>query len=133
MTSVLVVDTDEDALKAAGEMLDRAGISTALASTGLHALSLIRRLPVDVPERRDHPSPIAAGPGGRNSALNRASFRLHQLVAGGEIDRSECEDRLIAACRSNGLVADDGLPSVVATLRSGARAGLRHPRSRGVA
>jgi hypothetical protein len=75
----------------------------------------------------------AAGPGGRNSALNRASFRLHQLVAGGEIDRSECEDRLIAACRSNGLVADDGLPSVVATLRSGARAGLRHPRSRGVA
>jgi len=48
MTSVLVVDTDEDALKAAGEMLDRAGISTALASTGLHALSLIRRLPVDV-------------------------------------------------------------------------------------
>jgi two-component system, response regulator YesN len=48
MTSVLVVDSDEDALKAAGEMLDHAGISTALASTGLHALSLIRRLPVDV-------------------------------------------------------------------------------------
>lgn len=48
MTSVLVVDTDEDALKAAGKMLEHAGISTALASTGLHALSLIRRLPVDV-------------------------------------------------------------------------------------
>jgi len=72
----------------------------------------------------------AAGPGGRNEALNRASFRLHQLVAGGEIDRHDCEDRLIAACRSNGLVEDDGLPSVVATIRSGARAGLRHPRSR---
>jgi hypothetical protein len=70
------------------------------------------------------------GPGARNHALNRASFRLHQLVAGGELDQRHAVDRLIEACHRNGLVKDDGLQSVVATIRSGARAGLQYPRSR---
>ena len=70
------------------------------------------------------------GPGGRNHALNRASFRLHQLVAGGELDHRDVVERLIEACHRNGLVKDDGLPSVIATIRSGSRAGLQHPRTR---
>jgi hypothetical protein len=73
----------------------------------------------------------AVGPGARNHALNRAAFRLFQLVAGGELDRNVIGGRLIQACHRNGLVQDDGLPSVLATARSGARAGLRHPRTRG--
>jgi hypothetical protein len=73
----------------------------------------------------------AVAPGGRNHALNRAAFCLFQLVAGGELDRHTVGERLIEACHRNGLVADDGLPSVLATARSGARAGLQHPRSRG--
>ena len=73
----------------------------------------------------------AVGPGARNHALNKAAFRLFQLVAGGELDRHIIGDRLIEACQRNGLVADDGLPSALATARSGARAGLRHPRSKG--
>jgi hypothetical protein len=37
---------------------------------------------------------------------------------------------LIDASTANGLVADDGLPSVMATIESGRRAGLQYPRSR---
>jgi len=48
MLSVLVVDADDDALKAIGEILHGAGISASLASTGLHALTLFRRVLVDV-------------------------------------------------------------------------------------
>jgi hypothetical protein len=74
---------------------------------------------------------INTPPGGRNAALNRASFSLHQLVAGGELDAGVVRHRLIDASTANGLVADDGLPSVTATIESGRRAGLAHPRSRG--
>jgi Bifunctional DNA primase/polymerase, N-terminal len=69
-------------------------------------------------------------PGTRNDALNKAAFALFQLVAGGELDGGVVEDRLIHACHVNGLVKDDGLPSVIATIASGKRAGLQYPRSR---
>ncbi len=81
---------------------------------------------------RSRCSPRTA-PGGRNHALNRAAFALFQLVAGGELDRDEVIEHLIDACHRNGLVKDDGLPSVVATIRSGESAGMQHPRSRGAA
>jgi Bifunctional DNA primase/polymerase, N-terminal len=68
--------------------------------------------------------------GSRNHALNRASFALHQLVAGGELDASDVEQRLIEAATANGLLAEDGPRQVMATIRSGARAGLKLPRSR---
>jgi hypothetical protein len=72
----------------------------------------------------------STAPGARNAALNRASFSLHQLVGGGELDARVVRHRLIDASTANGLVADDGLPSVLATIRSGMRAGLQYPRSR---
>jgi len=70
--------------------------------------------------------------GGRNDALNRASFSLHQLVAGGELDPAEVRARLLAAAAANGLMTDpeDGPRSVAKTIASGARAGLQHPRNR---
>jgi Bifunctional DNA primase/polymerase, N-terminal len=67
---------------------------------------------------------------GRNHALNKASFRLHQLVAGGELDGGDVEQRLIEAATANGLVQEDGLRQVLKTIRSGARAGMKFPRSR---
>jgi putative DNA primase/helicase len=73
---------------------------------------------------------ISAAPGGRNAALNSASFNLHQLVGGGELDGGEVERRLVEASTINGLVADDGMPSIIATIKSGRRAGLQYPRSR---
>lgn len=72
-------------------------------------------------------------PGGRNHALNRAAFSLFQLVAGGELDQHEVTERLIDACHRNGLVKDDGLRTVIATIRSGSNAGIQHPRDRGAA
>jgi Bifunctional DNA primase/polymerase, N-terminal len=68
--------------------------------------------------------------GGRNNQLNRASFCLHQLVAGGELDAADVERDLLTAAQANGLLADDGQRQVLATIRSGARAGLQHPRGR---
>ena len=74
---------------------------------------------------------LAATPvGGRNHALNRCAFRLYQLVAGGELNGDQVSERLIEASHHNGLVKDDGLRTVLATIQSGARAGLNHPRSR---
>lgn len=70
--------------------------------------------------------------GSRNAALNYATFRLYQLVAGGELDGAEVERELIAAAHANGLMTDpeDGPRSVMATIRSGANAGMRYPRDR---
>jgi hypothetical protein len=67
---------------------------------------------------------------GRNNQLNRAAFSLGQLIAGGELDHGEVERRLVEAATENGLVADDGMRSVLATIRSGAGAGMVHPRTR---
>jgi hypothetical protein len=72
----------------------------------------------------------AIASGGRNNALNCASFRLHQLVAGGELPDSGIADRLIEACEKNGLIDDDGKESVEKTIASGRAAGLQSPRSR---
>ena len=69
-------------------------------------------------------------PGCRNHALNRASFSLHQLVGGGELDGGEVLQQLIAAATANGLVEDDGIKAVQATIESGRRAGLQQPRRR---
>jgi hypothetical protein len=76
---------------------------------------------------------LAQAPSGcRNHALNAAAFSLFQLVAGGELAHDEVVHRLIEACHANGLMADpgDGPRKVMGTIRSGARAGLQHPRSR---
>ena len=76
---------------------------------------------------------LASTPNGqRNQALNRASFCLHQLVAGGELNGAEVRARLIDAATRNGLMADpkDGPFVVLRTIASGRRAGMQHPRTR---
>ena len=70
-------------------------------------------------------------PGSRNHALNRAAFSLFQLVAGGELDGEVVDDTCSTPAIATGCRVDDGLRPVMATIRSGARAGLQHPRSRG--
>src|SRR5262249_3933176 len=73
---------------------------------------------------------VLASSGSRNHALNRAAFCLHQLVAGEELHADVVQQRLIGAAEANGLVAENGLRAVQATINSGATAGLRHPRDR---
>jgi putative DNA primase/helicase len=116
----------------------------ALARTRPKAIS--ERALESIPRPHNHRPPGAYGaaalkneidalagtaPGSRNHALNRASFSLFQLVAGGELDGTEVERRLYEAAEANGLVREDGARQVRATIRSGASAGLQRPRSRG--
>ncbi len=72
----------------------------------------------------------AASSGHRNSELNRASFCLHQLVAGQELHAEDVMHGLLGAGHENGLVAEDGLRKVQATIESGGNAELRFPRDR---
>lgn len=67
------------------------------------------------------------GEGGRNNTLNGIAFRMGRLVGAGWIGQAEVEGALISACRANGLVKDDGLPSVRKTMTSGLAAGIADP------
>ena len=73
---------------------------------------------------------VAALAGTRNDTLNRAAFNLFQIVAGGYLDEQEVCNRLFNAADACGLVADDGTPQVVGTIKSAAFAGVKHPRHR---
>lgn len=68
---------------------------------------------------------VAAAPAGkRNDTLNTAAFRLAGLVAGGQLDAAQVQDRLYHAARAAGLLDDE----IVATLDSGLNAGMQNPR-----
>jgi hypothetical protein len=74
---------------------------------------------------------LEATPAGqRNDALNRAAFRLFQLVSGGELNGEHVVEHLVGSCHRNGLIADDGERAVRAAIRSAANAGLKFPRAR---
>ena len=68
-----------------------------------------------------------AAKGSRNNALNRAAFNIGTLVP--DTHDSLAEDTLLAAAEKSGLLADDGLQAVCATIRSGRSAGSFHPRN----
>ena len=71
-----------------------------------------------------------ASPGKRNTRLNEASFNLHQIVYGGELDEQLVRDWLFDATEASGLVADDGAAKAWGTIDSGATAARGHPRTR---
>lgn len=63
---------------------------------------------------------------GRNAALNNAALKLGALP---RADRDHIRDLLIDACRTNGLLADDGERACQATINSGFAAADRTPRT----
>lgn len=67
-----------------------------------------------------------AASGARNHTLNRAAYKLGQLVGAGAIQRAQVERELLAAAAA--LVDDDGERSVVRTIQSGLNAGINNPR-----
>ncbi|SRR6266550_3275985 len=72
-------------------------------------------------------SAIAATPNGeRNNRLNEAAFKLGQLVAGGELERSQAYEGLIEAAKAIRLP----LVEATATIKSGLKAGAKEPRQR---
>jgi len=64
--------------------------------------------------------------GARNHTLNRAAYKLGQLVGAGKLQRREVEAALLAA--ADALARDDGETTVVRTIRSGLSAGIANPR-----
>src|SRR5258708_2316287 len=72
---------------------------------------------------------IAALPAnsGRNSALNAAAFSLGRMAARQWIEASEVKDALLDAARRCGLVKDESVEAVQATIASGLKAGLKQP------
>lgn len=66
--------------------------------------------------------------GGRNDALNVAALKLAQLVAAGALNEAFVRAALEDAAASIGLIKDDGLRAVRATIASGFRKGLSQPR-----
>ncbi|WP_081494858.1 phage/plasmid primase, P4 family [Bradyrhizobium liaoningense] len=69
-----------------------------------------------------------AGKGSRNDALNIASLKLAQLVAAGALHESFVRAALENAAADCGLIRDDGLRAVKATIESGFRKGRTQPR-----
>jgi hypothetical protein len=68
---------------------------------------------------------VAAAPRGqRNHRLNRAAFKLGQLVGAGLVDRVAVTDALVSA----GLSAGSGERKIRSTVQRGLRAGMHHPR-----
>jgi hypothetical protein len=64
--------------------------------------------------------------GGRREQLNRSSFRLGRLVAGGELAFSTVYETMVQAGLSHGFE----LRTVATIVSGGVQAGLRFPRSR---
>lgn len=65
-----------------------------------------------------------APPGDRNNHLNKSSFSLAQLVAGGEVSESVALESLEVVATGLGLEEDE----ILQTLNSGWEAGLQEPR-----
>lgn len=68
----------------------------------------------------------AATEGSANARLNRAAFKLGQLVAGGHLNRGEVETALEQAATA--LTNRDGLRATQRTIASGLNAGEKNPR-----
>lgn len=66
--------------------------------------------------------------GARNQTLYKACARLGSLAAAGTMPLEQLACRFYEAAVACGLVADDGEPSVRATIESGLKRGLDNPR-----
>lgn len=69
-----------------------------------------------------------AGKGGRNSQLYKSAASLGSLIAARVLPADHVRHSLVEAAKMSGLVKEDGLASVNATIESGLRAGTANPR-----
>jgi hypothetical protein len=65
--------------------------------------------------------------GNRNNRLNVLSYRMGRFVALGSITRQHVIEAFTASCEANGLIQDDGIDSVMRTIKSGLDAGMKKP------
>lgn len=69
-----------------------------------------------------------AQPGERNTTLNNVALDLGHYVPTGYVSEETLTDWLMESCARNGLIDDDGVSAVTATIRSGMRKGMSEPR-----
>lgn len=65
---------------------------------------------------------------GRNASLFRVGARFFGFAAAGHLPSSSVERALLNAAHANGLVKDDGIDAVAATIASAKRRGFETPR-----
>jgi len=65
---------------------------------------------------------------GRNNLLNKTACRAGSLIASDHLSESEARAAMLEACKLNGLLSDDGLAQVLATINSGITEGKHNPR-----
>jgi hypothetical protein len=85
---------------------------------------------VDAAIQNECAAVAAAKPGHRNNTLNTAAFKLGTLVGMEGLSEAECTQALLSAAAACGLIGDDGLEAVRATIDSGLVAGTKNPRQR---
>jgi hypothetical protein len=68
-----------------------------------------------------------AKPGTRNATLNAVAYRMGRMIGATWIEQGDVFAALIGATAANGLAADDGERQILATVRSGLRAGMANP------
>jgi hypothetical protein len=69
------------------------------------------------------------GEGGRNEALNRASFKIGQIVAGGHLSAQQAAQALDSAAAASGLPERERQATITRSLKAG-MASPRHPEKR---
>jgi Bifunctional DNA primase/polymerase, N-terminal/Family of unknown function (DUF5906) len=69
----------------------------------------------------------AMSEGGRNDRLNKAAYQAGRYVGNGELPEQLAVDILFKACRTNGLLNDDGEEACLKTIASGLAAGKKNP------
>jgi hypothetical protein len=79
--------------------------------------------------RNQHRKVAEAKPGGRNTALYNAAMACGNFIAGAGLDPADAITTLLMAANHCGLIADDGEPSVLASIRSGIHNGRTRPRA----
>lgn len=65
--------------------------------------------------------------GQRNNLLNKVACKAGSLIASGQLNEREARSAMEDACKRNGLTRD-GFYGVLATINSGLKEGMRHPR-----
>jgi hypothetical protein len=66
---------------------------------------------------------------GRNNAVYVAALKCGNFVAGAGMDETQVIEQLVGAAHACGLVSDDGIRSVEASIKSGLRNGRQNPRA----
>lgn len=115
--------------KATRYVSDGPGDDVAPAWNGTTPISGREKAYLDSALRQAADRVAEAATGGRNHVLNAETYSLARLAAATGYPVDRITEAMVTACTSNGLVADDGIRSIRATIKSAIRGGMGKPRA----